>query len=1066
MAEDSPIASPKESGQKSTTIRELPRGTVTLLFTDIEGSTLLLQQLGERYSSVLSEYRDLLRTAFSEHDGHEVDTQGDGFFVVFVRARDAMLATVAAQRALTTHSWPEGAVVRVRMGLHTGEPSLVGESYVGLDVHYTARIMRAAHGGQVLLSQTTHDLIENEFPFGVSLRDLGKHRLKDLQCAAHLYQLVIVGLSADFPPLKALDRCPNNLPFQLTALIGREKEVAAVQYLLQREDVRLVTLTGPGGAGKTRLGLQVVAELSDLFPDGVFFVNLAPLSDPELVVPTIAQTLDIKEIAGQTLLDLLKAYLRWKHLLLLLDNFEQVIDAAVYVAELLAACPLLKVMVSSRAALHVRGEQQFAVPPLAVPDPKQLPDLVTLSQYEAVRLFIQRAQAVKPDLHLTNANAPIIAEICVRLDGLPLAIELAAARIRVLPPQALLTRLSQRLAVLTGGPPDTPARHQTLRNTIAWSYSLLTAQEQQLFRRLSVFVAGCTLEAIEAVCTTLDTESASLQVLDGVTSLIDKSMLQQMEQGSNELRLVMLETIREYGLEVLSAHDEKEMTQRAHADYYLRLSEEADLELAGSQQVVWLERLEQEHDNLRAALGWFLERGEAGQSMEMALRLAAALWRFWEYHSHWSEGQTFLERALAGSKGVEGPVQMKVLKAAAHIAFVRSDFDRAEALSQESLARCRELGDTAGIALSLRILGAIAELQSNFGVAYSLAEESLALFKEVGDKEGIGWSLQNLAGLVSLQGEYARAISLREEGLALFREVGNIEGIAFLLDGLAVLLILSQGDQETGRALLEESLARCREVGHKEGIAGALGLLGQVTLLQGDAVKARSLLEESVALAREIGKRSMAWAFIVLARVVACQGDYLAARAFYEESLTFSTEIEPSLLPPYLEGLADRFVIQGDPAWAARLWGLAEAQRAAMGIPISPVERVSYALSVSAARAQLGVEIFASAWAEGGTMTPEQALTAPGPVTLPHPFPAALSMSSPAKPSRTSPGGLSARELEVLRLLATGLTDAQIAEQLVLSLHTVHAHLRTIYSKVGVTSRSAATRYAFEHQLM
>ncbi len=926
--------------------------------------------------------------------------------------------------------------------------------------------MSAGHGGQVLLSQTTRDLVNQNLPFGVSLRDLGKHRLKDLQHPAHLYQLVIVGLPADFPPLKTLDSRPNNLPVQLTPLIGREQELAAVQNLLLREDVRLMTLTGPGGTGKTRLGLQVAAELSDLFADGVYFVNLAPISDPDLVVPALAQTLDIKEIAGQTLLDLLKASLHWKHLLLLLDNFEQVIYAAVYVADILAACPNLKVLVTSRMTLNIRSEQEFSVPPLTVPDPKNLPDLVALSQYEAVELFLSRAQAVRSEFQLSNTNAPIIAEICARLDGLPLAIELAAARIKLLPPQALLTRLSQRLAVLTGGPRDTPARHQTLRNTIAWSYSLLTTQEQQLFRRLSVFVAGCTLEAIEAVCTTLDTESASLQVLDGVTSLIVKSMLRQMEQGRNKLRLVMLETIREYGLEVLSVQGEKEMTQRAHADYYLRLAEEADLELAGQEQVVWLERLEQEHDNLRAALGWFLERGEAGQSMEMALRLAAALWRFWEYHSHWSEGGTFLERALAGSKGVEGPVQMKVLKAAAHIAFVRSDFDRAEALSQECLARCRELGDTAGIALSLRILGAIAELQSNFGVAYSLAEESLALFKEVGDKEGIGWSLQNLAGLVSLQGEYARAISLREESLALFREVGNIEGIAFLLDGLAILLIISQGDLATGRALLEESLARCREGGHKEGIAGALGLLGQVALLQGDAVKARSLLEESVALAREIEKRNMAWAFIVLARIAACQGDHLAAREFYEESLTYSSEIEPMLLPPYLEGLADRFVIQGDPAWAARLWGLAEAQRAAMGTPISPVERVSYEHSVNAARAQLGVEIFASAWAEGGTMTPEQALTAPGPVTLPHSPSVGPSSSLSAKPSTTRRGGLSARELEVLRLLATGLTDAQIAEHLVLSLHTIHAHLRTIYSKLGVSSRSAATRYAFEHQLV
>ncbi len=735
---------------------KLPTGTVTLLFTDIEGSTLLLQQLGERYASALIECRDLLRSAFSEHHGYEVDTQGDGFFVVFVRAREAILATVAAQHALTTRSWPEGVGVRVRMGLHTGEPSLVGEGYVGLDVHYAARIMHAAHGGQVLLSQTTHDLIEHELPYGVSQRDLGKHRLKDLQRPAHLYQLVIMGLPADFPPLKTLDSRPNNLPVQLTPLIGREKEGAAVQNLLQREDVRLVTLTGPGGMGKTRMGLQVAADLSDLFPDGVYFVNLAPLSDPTLVVSTIAQTLDLKETGDQPLLDLLKGYLRDKQLLLLLDNFEQVVSAALQVVDLLAACLKLKVIVTSRAVLHVRGEQEFPIPPLAVPDPKRLPDLVTLSHYEAVELFLSRSQAVKPEFQLSNTNAPVIAEICARLDGLPLAIELAAARIKLLPPQALLARLGQRLAVLTSGPHDVPARQQTLRNTITWSYNLLEAQEQRLFRRLSVFVGGCTLEAIEAVCIARETSTPTMSMLDCVASLIDKSLLQQTEQEGEQPRLVMLETIREYGLEALEMSGDMEITRQAHAMYYLAMAEKAEPKLEGPQQAVWLDRLEREYDNLRSALRWFLERGEVGHSIELALRQAGALRRFWEVRGHWSEGWNFLEQALAGSKGVAVPVQLKALKAAAHLAFVRSDNDRAEALSEECLARCRELGDTAGMALSLRLLGSIALSRCNFIVAYSQTEESLALFREVEDKEGTAWSLNNLATVVSryLQDQY------------------------------------------------------------------------------------------------------------------------------------------------------------------------------------------------------------------------------------------------------------------------------------------------------------------------
>jgi predicted ATPase/class 3 adenylate cyclase/DNA-binding CsgD family transcriptional regulator len=1035
-----------------------PTGTVTLLFTDIEGSTLLLQQLGKRYASVLIECRELLRAAFRRHHGHEVDTQGDAFFYAFARATDAVSAAVAAQRLLAAHPWSEGVALRVRMGLHTGEPSLFGEGYVGLDVHQAARIMSAGHGGQALLSQKTRELVEHDLPNGVSLRDLGEHRLKDLQRPGRVFQLIITGLPADFPPLKSLDNRPNNLPIQLTPFIGREQEMATVLDFLQREEVRLLTLTGPGGTGKTRLALQAAAELSEAFSDAVYFVNLAPISDPEFVVPAIAQTLDIKEIADQTLLSLLKASLHWKEVLLLLDNFEQVVGAAVYVAELLATCPVLKVIVTSRAALHVRGEQEFAVPPLAVPDPKHLPDLVTISHCEAVALFIQRAQSVKPEFQMTNANAPSVAEICVRLDGLPLAIELAAARIKVLPPQALLARLDQRLAVLTGGARDAPARQQTLRKTIEWSYNLLDAAEQRLFQRLSVFVGGCRLSAVEAVSEALGEERG--KALAGVALLIDKSLVQQSEQEDEEPRLVMLETIREYGLEALAACGEIEATWQAHANYYLELAEEAEPELGGPQQAVWLERLERENDNLRAALRWSLERGEVRRSIEMALRLGGALGRFWEVRGHWSEGWNFLERALAGGKGVAVPVQVKALKAAAHLAWDQGDSDRAEALSEECLARCREIGDTAGIALSLRLLGAIAYSRGNLGVAYARTEEALVLFREVGDKKGIAQSLANFAHVLREQGEYKRAIALQEETLALFRAVGNIEGIAFSLLQLARVIYVSQGDPATVRALLEEGRALCREVGHKDGMSWILSRLGEVFLQQGDTVKSRSLLEESVVLSREIGKRNFAWPLFVLGKVAESQGDYAAARARYEESVALGREVGDNLsIPFYLEGLAGMVAIQGDPAWAARLWGMAECLRETMGTPLPPVYHADYQRSVAVARTHLGKQAFAAAWDERRSMTPEQALAAQDQPILSKPSPL-------AKSAATSPDGLTAREVEVLRLLAQGLTDAQIAENLVLSLHTIHAHLRTIYSKLGVTSRSAATRYAFEHQLV
>ncbi len=1070
MAEISPFASPNESGQKRTTMRDLPTGTITLLFTDIEGSTHLLQQVGERYASVLSECRDLLRTTFSEHHGHEVDTQGDAFFVAFARASDAVAATVDGQRALFTHVWPEGKAVRVRMGLHTGEPNLTSEGYVGLDVHHAARIMSAGHGGQVLLSQTTHDLVEHALPEDVSLVDLGAHRLKDLQHPSYLFQLVIAGLPAGFPPLKTLDAYSNNLPIQPTPLIGREQEVATVAALLRRDDLRLLTLTGPGGTGKTRLGLQVAAELSDRFADGVFFVNLAPLSDPELVIPATAQVLDVKEIGGQPLLELLKGSLREKHLLLLLDNFEQVVGAAMYVADLHAACPNLKVMVTSRMTLHIRGEQEYAVPPLAVPDPKHLPDLVVLSQYEAVALFIQRAQATRPEFQVSNANAPAVAEICVRLDGLPLAIELAAARIKVLPPQALLARLGQRLAVLTGGAKDVPARQQTLRNTIEWSYQLLDAQEQQLFRRLSAFVGGCTLEAIEAVCDALDNDNGAVSVLDGVASLIDKSLLQQTEWDGEEPRLVMLETIREYGLEALETSGEMEGTRRAQAVYYLWLAEEVEPELTGPQQTMWLERLEREHENMRAVLQWSLEQAgdeEATQRKETALRLGAALRRFWMIHGHIREGRSFLEQALTARRGIMATVRAKALQAAASLAVFANDTEWAERLCEESLTLCRELGDKAGIAFSLYQLGELAMTTGNPIMARMRTEEALALWREVGDKEGIAWALLNLAWFVSDQGEYARAHALLEESLAMHRASGNKRGIARSYFLLAWLLLVSQGDPARARSLLEEGLALSQEVGDKESMAECLSFLGRLALSQGDTTAGRSLLQECMRLFREIGGQwGIAESLSALAQVEASQGDLAVARTLYEKSLTIAREWNYKvLLPSCLEGLAGVVAAQGDPVWAAQLWGAAESLREVMGTSIFPVYRASYDRSVAAARTQLGEKAFAAAWAQGRMMTPEQALAAQGKEMIPTPIPTRPTSATPTK-SSTYPDGLTAREVEVLRLLATGLTDAQIAEQLVLSLHTIHAHLRTIYSKLGVTSRSAATRYAFEHQLV
>ncbi len=600
----------------------------------------------------------------------------------------------------------------------------------------------------------------------MNLRDLGIYRLKDLGYPTHLFQLDIKGLAADYPSLRTVGIHLTNLPNQPTTFIGREKEVAAVQQQLLRQDIHLVTLTGPGGVGKTRLCLQVAAEVSEHFADGTWFLYLAPITDPDLVIPTIAHTLGVREATDHSLLDQLKASLRKRQLLLVLDNFEQIVSAANQVADLLSACPKLKVLVTSRETLNVQAEHAFLVPQMAVPDHKHLSDLTTLAQYEAVALFIERARAVKPDFQVNNTNALAIAAICDRVDGLPLAIELAVTRLKLFPPQALLARLEQRLPLLTCSARDVPERQQTLRKTMQWSYDLLTAQEQRHFRQLSVFEGGCSWQAIEAITASWVDEPEP--VLDVVTSLVEKNLLQQTAQEREELRLMMLETIREYGLEMLSTNAEMATARQAHATYYLALAEEAACGYNSPQLGEWLERLEQEHNNLRATMEWSLDPAHVGSHMEMAYRLGEALTEFWKVRGFNSEAQTFLERVLAYSEGVEASVRARTLNVAASFAYTLDDYDRAETLWQESLVLYRELGDIRGIASSLKGNGLIAgRKNSNSTVLNSQLEASLALNKEAGDQEAIARSLFSLADSVSFHGDYQRGDTLYEESLKI-----------------------------------------------------------------------------------------------------------------------------------------------------------------------------------------------------------------------------------------------------------------------------------------------------------
>src|SRR5215212_250291 len=598
-----------------------PTGTVTFLFTDVEGSTKLWERHTEEMRTALARHDEILRRAIEVHGGHVFKTVGDAFCATFSTAFDALESALAAQRALLSEPWQtEIGALRVRMALHTGTAEERGGDYFGPAVNRVARLLSAGHGGQVLLSSSTQELVRDHLPTGTWLRDLGERRLKDLSRAERIFQLTAPGLQSQFPPLRTLESYPNNLPAQPTPLIGREREVEEIRERLRSTEVRLLTLTGPGGTGKTRVGVQAAAELLEDFEDGVFFVALAAIANPALVAPTIARTLGLTESGAQPPEELLKGFLRDRQTLLVLDNFEQVLESAPLLDELLSSAPGLTILATSRAPLKLYGEHEFPVPPLSLPDPGSLPPVEHLIQYEAVKLFVDRAKAVRPDFSVTEENASAMAEICARLDGLPLAIELAAARIKLLPPQALLSRLGNRLKLLTGGARNLPERQRTLRSAIEWSYELLDEGEKLLFGRLGVFSGGAALEAIEAVC---DAQGdIRVDVFDGVSSLLDESLLRQEEGLDGEPRFTMLETIHEYASEKLEEDGEAEELRRLHAEYFLALAEEAEPGLKGPEQELWFARLEPEHNNMRAALSWAIERGEG----ELGLRLAGALW--------------------------------------------------------------------------------------------------------------------------------------------------------------------------------------------------------------------------------------------------------------------------------------------------------------------------------------------------------------------------------------------------------------------------------------------------------
>ena len=799
-----------------------PSGTVTLLFTDIEGSTKLLQRADELYADLLDDHRVIMRAALRSHDGYEVDTEGDAFFVAFASASDAAAAAADAQRALAEHSWPGDHEVRVRMGLHTGEPRLVDRAYVGLDVHRAARVMSAGHGGQVVLSQSTRKALGDDWP----VLDLGEHRLKDLLQPEHLFQLVVDGLPSVFPALKTLGNRPTNLPTQPNPLVGRELELREIAQLLRADNIRLLTLTGPGGAGKTRVALQAGAELLEDFRSGVFFVSLAPVAEEDLLVPTIARVLGVRETAGEDLGATLSTYLSDKHMLLVLDNFEQIVGAAPAVAELLAAAPDVCVIVTSRERLRISAERVYEMP--------------ALPERDAIALFVARAQAAASDFVLSDDNRECVAALCQRLEGLPLSVELAAARSAVLSPQALLERLNERLMILTGGPRDAADRHRTLRQTIEWSYDLLDVSEQSLFRSLSVFVDGCRLDAAESVCLT----SGDLSVVDGLQSLVDKSLVRQRFDPDGERRIWMLESIGEYATEQLVRSGEADLLARRHTQHFLELAEQAEPDLWRQKTDAWLPRFEVEQANFRAAL----ERALSNEENETAFRLGGALYPFWELRARHGEARVLLSRVLALDNGVSPRHRAKVLIAAGRATSWQFDWLTSNALLEEAVAICRKLGDVDGIGRCLGFIGHARLFTGDHQGAATALEEGVELARRSGDARSLARALYNAAFAHVERRDFVRAREMFGEAIRIARAEQMTVSVALATSQLGHATALA-GDYEDAASYLRQSAAMFAELG--DTIWTQNRYQGLLALLEGELDAAESLLKTSLAKGRE-----------------------------------------------------------------------------------------------------------------------------------------------------------------------------------------------------------------------
>lgn len=825
---------------------ELPTGTVTFLFTDIEGSTKLLQQLGEDYREVEARHAAILRAAISTGRGTEVRTEGDSFFAVFPTPGGAVRAVVQAQRGLATAQWPSEVEVRVRMGLHTGEGVLGVDDYMGMDVHRAARISAAGHGGQVLLSEATQALVKSTLPSDVDLRDLGPHRLKDLEETERLFQLIMEGIDQDFPPLRTLDARPNNLPVQLSSFFGRSSEMARISEMVAGS--RLVTLTGPGGIGKTRLALEVAGRLLADFRDGAFFVDLSAVRDGGLVPQVTADALEVRQQPGREPLSVLADHLAERELLLVLDNFEQVVDAGFMVGGILEKAQGVRILVTSRVPLHVYGEQEFAVSPLELPTESHLTGSDELSHYEAVALFVSRARSAKADFEITDENGAVIADIAIRLDGLPLAIELAASLVKLLSLEAIKARLERALPLLVSPLRDLPERQRTLRGAIEWSYRLLSADERALFARLGALVGGGNLDTIEVL-----SRGAGLgDSLELVGSLVDKSVVLPLDSPPPEPRYGMLETIREYAMERLDESGDGDAVRRNLTEHWVAVVESVTAQLAGPDQAIWIARLDRENPNFRASLTWALETGEA----DLALRLATGLRTYWRGKGHFREGVVWLKALLA----LPGAQERSVTRAGALTALTDLDgwlggdqVDLAR-FTQEAVDIYREAGDQSGMADALGELGGALLHAGDLPAARSVLTEAREVNLELGNTHKAAENTVALGLVALIEGDLAEARRSIEYAHRTFAKTDPFW--SGLSDRFLGQLDRLEGNLEAAQLRYRQSLESSRSLGNLWGISFAIYGFADLALAREDYERAVRLGEAVRAIRADVGEVS------------------------------------------------------------------------------------------------------------------------------------------------------------------------------------------------------------------